>query len=300
MALFACLTIMSSIESATTATATHVTYPHYRQPNDILHSNHDLWWASFHQRMTHTRWQRPRWNQTCAYCHALLLSGEDVGFCCTKGTAITPPLPPLPQGILSICDDRNISPYSRRLNSLFSFTAIGACKGFQKFHTGIWNVTITGRTYHHIFDITSTEHSLHWYLYDEQDRLSEATNRNLPASWINSISSDLQQLNPYVHHLHQFSTTWTHNPEAVTALELANVAPTGDFAAIMHASNSVHVGPRSIVIWHNSDDDPSFIPIFNRHYEPLQYPLLFPHGTLGWGLSSDEEGHLHKVLPLTQ
>jgi hypothetical protein len=23
--------------------------------------------------------------------------------------------------------------------------------------------------------------------------------------------------------------------------------------------------------------------IFSPHYEPLQYPLLFPHGTLGWG-----------------
>jgi hypothetical protein len=122
----------------------------------------------------------------------------------------------------------------------------------------------------------------------------------LPASWINSISSELQQLNLYVHHICQFSTAWTHNPEAVTALELADVAPTSDFAAIMHASDSIHVCPRSIVIWHNSDDDLSFIPRFNRHYEPLQYPLLFPHGTLGWGLLSDEQGHLHKVLPLTQ
>ena len=122
----------------------------------------------------------------------------------------------------------------------------------------------------------------------------------MPESWITPIAADLQQVNPYVHHLYRFSTTWNDNPEAVTTLELADIAPSRDFAAIMHANNSVTVHPRSILIWHNSDDDPSFIPIFSRHYEPLQYPLLFPHGTLGWGLASDEQGQLHKVLPLTQ
>jgi hypothetical protein len=167
------------------------------------------------------------------------------------------------------------------LNSLFSFTAIGALKGFQKFCTGIWNVAITGCTYRRIFDITSTEHAIHWYLYDEQERLLQAANRKVPESWIASISADLEEVNPYVHHLRQFSATWDNDPETVTALRLANITPTGDFAVIMHANMSVNIHPHSIVIWHNSDDDPSFIPIFSRHYEPLQYPLLFPHGTLG-------------------
>ncbi|KAF8236830.1 hypothetical protein L208DRAFT_1250116, partial [Tricholoma matsutake] len=93
----------------------------------------------------------------CPHCHTLLLTGEDASFCCSNGTAITPLLPPLPQGILSTCNHHNISPYSCHLNSIFSFTAIGASKGFQTFCTGVWNVAITGRTYHHIFD------------YDEQD-----------------------------------------------------------------------------------------------------------------------------------
>ena len=37
-----------------------------------------------------------------------------------------------------------------------------------------------------------------------------------------------------------------------------------------------------------------------RHYEPLQYPLLFPHGDLGWGLTSDGDGQLHNMSSLTQ
>ena len=68
---------------------------------------------------------------------------------------------------------------------------------------------------------------------------------------------------------------------------------TGDFAAIMYANNSTDVRPQSVVIWHNSQNNPSFIPIFSRHYEPLQYPILFPHGNLGWGLCSDDNAQLH-------
>jgi hypothetical protein len=78
---------------------------------------------------------------------------------------------------------------------------LGASKGFQSFQTGIWNVAITGRTYHRLFDISNTEHCLHWYLYDEDERRSEAINRKIPLPWIDAIRRDLEDVNPYVHHL---------------------------------------------------------------------------------------------------
>jgi hypothetical protein len=190
-----------------------------------------------------------------------------------------------------------MSSQSRRLNSLFSFTAIGASKGFQSFETGLWNVAITGRTYHRLFDISDTQHCLHWYLYDEMERFKEGINRKIPSTWIQAFEDDMKDVNPYVHHLHRFSCTWNANPHACTALELSDVTATGDFAAVMHANNSVDVSPRSIVIWHNSSNAPSFIPIFSRHYEPLQYPLLFPQGTVGWGLSSDNDQQLQNNMP---
>jgi hypothetical protein len=241
-------------------------------PNNESYYHNELWWESFHTRMSRSRWQRPQWNCTCPYCYALLLSTEDPSFCCSNGTAITPSLPLLPLRILSTCTHHNISPYSRHLNSLFSFTAIGASKGFQKFHTGIWNVAITGRTYHHIFNITSTEHSIHWYLYDEQQWLLEAANRKVPDSWIASISADLEQVNLYVHHLNQFSTTWDNNPEVVTALELADITPSGDFAAIMHTNVSVNIHPRLRDQWCSS---------YNHHR--LLAAVRLPKG---WGFDS--------------
>ena len=267
---------------------------------NIQLENDTQWWQIFSTRMSHTRWRRSEWKKRCSYCNALLLNTEHNGFCCSNGKAISPPLPPLPQGIVSITNQRNISPYSHRLNSLFSFTAIGASKGFQSFQTGIWNIAITGRTYHHLFDISSVEHSLHWYLYDEEERRIEGINRKLPLSWIQIIENDLRNVNPYVDHLRRFSSTWSNDVHAISALELSDVSVTGDFAAIMHADNSTDVSPRSIVIWNNSQNDPSFIPIFSRHYEPLQYPLLFPQGTLGWGLIPDQNDHLINNLSVTQ
>jgi hypothetical protein len=274
------------IPSDTTSDHTPITVTNHNRP----------WWMTFSTRMSHLRWHTPLWNAQCTYCGALLLKGERNGFCCSNGKKITPVLPPLPPRISSFSQERNISSQSRRLNSLFCFTAIGASKGFQTFRSGLWNIAITGRTYHRLFDITNTQHCIHWYLYDETERLEEAKNRQVRSSWVNAFEEDLNDVNPYVHSLRRFSSTWEGNPDAITALELSDVTASGDFAAIMHANNSIQVCPRSIVIWHNSQADPSFIPIFSRHYEPLQYPLLFPQGTPGWGLSSDDDNQLHNTL----
>jgi hypothetical protein len=67
-------------------------------------------------------------------------------------------------------------------------------------------------------------------------------------------------------------------------LEISDYSSNSDFAAILHAANSTSIDPQNILIWRNSDQEPSFVPICSHHYEPLQYPVLFPHGSSGWGL----------------
>ena len=72
----------------------------------------------------------------------------------------------------------------------------------------------------------------------------------------------------------------------------------------MHAANSTNIAPCSVVIWNNSSHEPSFVSIFTPHYEALQYPLLFPHGTRGWGLvlssAPDHHNHMINVTGFTQ
>jgi hypothetical protein len=123
--------------------------------------------------MQQSQWRHPTWDRECGRCRAMLLKGEFNLFCCNGGKSEIPPLPPLPPNISAVIDDeslsQNLSSHSRRLNNLFSFTAIGATNGFTRFETGISAVAITGRTYHRIFDVKDHSHSLHWFLYDENE-----------------------------------------------------------------------------------------------------------------------------------
>ncbi|CAG8840893.1 36230_t:CDS:1, partial [Racocetra persica] len=139
------------------------------------------------------------------------------------------------------------------------------------------SVCITGRTYHRILPANVPNHSIHWYLYDEQERYLTALNRGVPDTWVSAVQSMLTRINPYVHSLQMLQDN-----SYTTLLELRENTSTGEIAAIIHANNTVNLSPRSIIIWRQSDTAPKFINILSSQYEPLQYPLLFPHGTPGW------------------
>jgi hypothetical protein len=252
--------------------------------------------------MQRSRWKTPTWNYVCPHCRAPLLNHESKTFCCNNGRARAPPLPPLPANISSLLSDpatvsaQCLSSHSRKLNNLFSFTAIGTTKGFAHFDSGISTVAITGRTYHRIFDVRDQTHSLHWYLYDENERYTRGHQFDVPLQWVNAVNADLRRHNPYVSMLLPFHDI----PAAETcALELTEPSSNGDFAAVMHAANSTTIDPRNILIWQSGHHQPSFVPILSRHYEPLQYPLLFPHGTPGWGLI-ERDGRLLPVNDMSQ
>jgi hypothetical protein len=266
-----------------------------------VHVPENPWWLDFHTRMLRTRWPQPEWNYRCPHCSALLLRGEAKTFCCNNGNCCVPPLPPLPTHISNLINDtrasRHLSTRSWCLNNLFCFTAIGATKGFTHFETGLSSVAITGRTYHRIFDIADESHCLHWFLYDEIERKKQGHEFHVPQTWIEALKMDLQIHNPYVAHLQTFPSIEDATP---AALELCDVSANGDFAAVMHAPCSTTFKPRSILVWQNNHEEPTFIPIFSRHYEPLQYPLLFPHGTPGWGLTEGPSRKLIRSMPYTQ
>ena len=251
--------------------------------------------------MKRCRWKAPRWTRTCQICHAKLLEGEDASFCCNNGKWVAPPLPPLPTNLSRIVKNSptktELSSRSRSLNNLFCFTAIGATQGFQRFDTGPASVAITGRMYHRLFDIADKSQALNWFLYDSGERDRHATKYAVPSDWSQALKDDLRTVNRYVHDLRQFTAIPEPEP---CALELSDVGQNGDFAALLHAANSTSIKPRSVVVWRNRDAEPTFMPIYSRHYEPLQYPLLFPHGTPGWGLTEMGNGQYENTLALTQ
>ncbi|CAG8839267.1 8124_t:CDS:2, partial [Gigaspora margarita] len=193
-----------------------------------------------------------------------------------------PRLPSYPINIDNIINDSSCSSYSRKLNILFSFTAIGVQGQFVTLLAPS-TVCIMGRTYHRMLPINTPNHSLNWYIYDEQERYIIAQKQKIPNDWVSTIRTMLTQVNPYISWLRTFQRNFTYN----TILELQENSSTGKIAAIMHADNIVNIHPRSIIIWCNTDIMPRFISIFSSQYEPLQYPLLFPHGTPGWHIKNN-------------
>lgn len=168
--------------------------------------------------------------------------------------------------------------------NLFTFAGIGVTGGFQQLPAGGFNgppsVAITGRTYHLIRDTQYTDHSIHWFLYDETLRKQKATEFGVHSMVVQAITDDIHAINPYVAHLRHFRTV-SHHREQI--LELRDFTSNSDFAAVMHASNSTTINPRSILICRRGHRQPQFINILSRHYEPLHYVLLFPHADIGWG-----------------
>ena len=62
----------------------------------------------------------------CSHCGAALLPSEDLFFCCDLGTNKLQHVPALSQHWLEIYQKPEFSKYSKSLNNLFAFTAIGA------------------------------------------------------------------------------------------------------------------------------------------------------------------------------
>ncbi|CAG8641606.1 26675_t:CDS:2 [Racocetra persica] len=217
------------------------------------------------------------WDRSCPYCSTMLLTDELAEFCCNHGKRILPLLPSYPTDINSIFNNTNISTLSRKLNSLFTFTAIGVQGQFVHLSPPS-SVCITGRTYHRILPANMPNHSIHWYLYDEQERYLAAQSREIPDTWVSIIQSMLTCINPYVHSLQMLRD----NSSSTALLELCENTSTGEVAAIIHANNTTSLSPRSIIIWRHTDTAPKFVNILSSQYEPLQYPLFFPHGTPGW------------------
>ncbi|EAW24643.1 uncharacterized protein NFIA_101270 [Aspergillus fischeri NRRL 181] len=183
---------------------------------------------------------------------------------------------------------------SRQLNNLFAFSVIGTTGRFVPFQ-GLANVVLEGRVYHRSLDITDKGHSMHWFLYDEAARAERAREQSLPEDAVNTVRQFLDRASPYVRTL-RHALTQVSDEAMPLAVELS-VPPTGgEIAAVINTDSLRHVNPRQVVFFGRGGLQPRFVPILSCQYEPLQYPLLFPHGTRGWGYIDN----FQKAMPCTQ
>ena len=231
----------------------------------------------------------------CPFCHILLLTGERPGFCCGKDgqyLITVPPLPPLPEQYAVFLDDPQISSLSRILNLIFSFASLETTHQFPDINGPPGFVAIQGRVYHRVRPSHSNS-AVHWFLYDGfvRDKIPHSEwAASIPSAWIDAVQDSLLTHNSFVQSL-CFLSSIDPNQCPDAHLTIKDSGPTSEIAAVMNYANTTQTNTRSrnIVVIRQDGENQS-ISTISRLWEPLAYPLLFPHATLGWGIvGSDDE-----------
>ncbi|KAJ7304885.1 hypothetical protein DFH08DRAFT_614804, partial [Mycena albidolilacea] len=117
-----------------------------------------------------------------------------------NGSHYQPLLPPYPHEWNSFIDDRKTANLSRKLNNIFTLTALAVHDGdFMKFGPGVSAVTLNGgRTYHRIFSATEGQHAIRWFIYDPSAMVTHGNTRQIPDAWITAALAGLRRVNPFI------------------------------------------------------------------------------------------------------
>lgn len=178
---------------------------------------------------------------------------------------------------------------SRLLNLIFSFAALESSRDFPSIPPGgPAFLAMSGRLYHRI-RADHRDSAVRWLLYDGFANncipFADATwASKVPLSWIEAVQEALSDHNPFARALLYLAGV---DPELCPTAHI-RLDPTGsgnEIAAIMNFDNTTlgDVNTRkSIIVQHNGNHQS--ISAISRLWEPLVYPLFFPHGTLGWGV----------------
>jgi hypothetical protein len=217
------------------------------------------------------------------------LTGErihDQCFVCgPKGVHYQPLLPPYPSEWDFFIDDRKTAAISRKLNNIFTLTAIGVYDGdFMKFPDGIAAVTLAGgRTYHRMLPAHEGQHAIRWFLHDPWAIFMKGAEFDIPNSWIHSTLAGLERVNPFIAELENLNI-YDDSDDIALHIEHAD-SITNEIAAIVSLAPASPPSRRKLVIKRKGGDGPVFLDLLSPLVEPLHYLLLLPHGTLGWSPS---------------
>ena len=251
----------------------------------------------------------------CRICNIELLTGERAGFCCGvdgKYFNNTPPLPPLPPQYAAFVNHPDISSMSRVLNLVFSFASMETTHPFPTVPAPPGFLAIQGRIYHRLRP-NHDNSAVRWILYDGFMR-NMAPFRDyaetLPSNWIDALRNALLIYNPLVgglFHLNILDATICPNAQ----LTLEDTGTATEIAAVMNYENTTQseVKARRMMVICRDGENQS-ISTISRLWEPLAYPLLFPHATLGWGVygaqtdininMGEESGEMASDVPTRQ
>lgn len=234
------------------------------------------------------------WNRRCSRCRVQLLNCENKrdGFCCGKDGIYAlnyRPLPDLPSEYTIMMLHPHVSRDSRILNLLFSFASLETTMEFPQLGGPPGFLAVQGKIYHRIRP--SHQYSaVRWILYDGflANAVPQRNQLNaVPPPSVEAIRCALERVNPFIHQLLLLSSYTEDMPSAYLEIHETNVTP--EIAAIIRLDNtSINESqPRRLII-SKTNSETSHISTVSPLWEPLAYPLFFPHGTLGWGANQGQ------------
>lgn len=194
-----------------------------------------------------------------------------------------PALPAYPVEWESFLGHQNTASLSRKLNNIFTLTALGVHDGdFMKFTSGVSAVTLKGgRTYHRILPAEDGQHAIRWFIHDPAALFAKGDEQQIPKTWIDSVLAGLRRVNPFIDKLESLRSS-DDNSDLALHLELADPVASNEVAAIISLAPASPPTRRKIVIKKKGDTQPRFLDLLSPFVEPLHYMLLLPYGTLGW------------------
>ena len=240
---------------------------------------------------------------TCSKCGALKFPKETDSLCCSKGNVQLseyPQLQPFLQQHLYEGIDSNGKHFLaniRKYNCAFQTTSFGcnevAMAGFNP------SFRIQGQVYHLIGSMVPTEGESPKLaqIYFIDDRESEIATRSaivdgLKPDIIRGINQLLHKRNHYVELFKVAKEIFEQESTSANVKIVINETkrPSGEHSRRYNRPFSDEIGvlmPNDVtnnrdIVLHYRDGGLKHISELHRSYDPLQYPLLFPHGTDGW------------------
>jgi len=206
---------------------------------------------------------------------------NDSKWCCFEGRFPLIRLPAYPPNLERVLANGKASGISRKLNNLFCFSTIGVNGDFFKLPTPS-DFVVCGQTYDHMLDIERRQHPLHWIHYASEVRQQAAMDVQVDTSIVPQIELGILHLNPYIEqfcHLRDQPTRVLYASEPNDQPASSNM-----IATILHINTISVSTPCRAYVWRNdpTSNEGEFVNVLSSHYDPLQYPLLFPHGSPGW------------------
>lgn len=236
----------------------------------------------------------------CRHCHAKLFYKESKNLCCNNGKVIIPGIPTPPELFDLFTQQgsqgRHFRQNVRAYNHVFSFTSMGVTldESIPSFAQGIYTFRAHGALYHRIGSLIPTPGNrprfLQMFIYDtdceNEHRLEEG--HGLDVEVLHKIKTILDMYNPFVQRFRQIS----QHPQIMSCRLLIRDRPATDRQYILPTASQVAavlVGGEDFM---ESDDrdilicatDGNLLTLkeYTGYYDPMQYPLLHPHGTYGW------------------